>query len=253
MRFLDHRLDAAAAVVPAHLRNHAERALVVAAFGDLHVGVVTRGGETARAGRVVEVGRKVDAEDRGWGRFDGGLARFRGPRPGPRDPDWIAPVERQRGRAGRARRARPWLDGFEDMRDVAGAEHGVDLRDLLLQGVAVAFGEAAGDDQPAAGGLLPGGHLQNRVDRLLLGAVDEGAGVHDDDVGAVGVGRDLVAGLFSCAEHDLGIDEVLRAAEGNEADLHSAARGRLEDGGVEHPTTVHEPSRATQVLSDFSA
>ncbi len=65
-----------------------------------------------------------------------------------------------------------------------GAERGVDLRDLLAQLGVVALREAAGDDQslrPAQ--LLLAGHLQDRVHRLLLGAVDEGAGVDHDHVG----------------------------------------------------------------------
>jgi hypothetical protein len=34
-----------------------------------------------------------------------------------------------------------------------------------------------------------------------------------------------VAGLFGEAEHDLGIDEILRAAERDEADLHEWSFG----------------------------
>ncbi len=67
-------------------------------------------------------------------------------------------------------------------------------------------------------------HLEDGVDRLLLGRVDERAGVDDDDVGVAGVGGDLVPGLSRVAQHDLAVDEVLRAAERDEADLHGYSR-----------------------------
>jgi hypothetical protein len=84
-------------------------------------------------------------------------------------------------------------DGADDLRDFAGAEDGVDLRDLLPQLVAVSLGEAAGDDEaPAGAGRLVLRHLQDRVDRLLLRLVDERAGVDDDDIGRGRIVRQLV-------------------------------------------------------------
>ena len=63
-------------------------------------------------------------------------------------------------------------------------------------------------------------HLENRVDRLLLGVVDEGAGVHDEDVGRGRIVGQLVPRLLREPEHHFGIDEVLGTAEGHEANLH---------------------------------
>ena len=54
---------------------------------------------------------------------------------------------------------------------------------------------------------------------LLLGGVDEGAGVDDQDVGVGGVGCNLGAGEVEQAHHDFRVDEVFGAAEGDEADL----------------------------------
>ena len=115
----------------------------------------------------------------------------------------------------------PAADRLDDARHFAGAEDRIDFRDFLLELVAITLGQAPGDDQaPARRLLLQLGHLENRVDRLLLGPIDERTGVDDEHVGAVGFRRDLVARLFGQAKHHLGVDEILRAPEGDEADFH---------------------------------
>ena len=124
VRFVDHRLDAAATIVAAHLRDHAEGAFVVAALGDLHVGVVTRRGEAPRRGGVVEVGGQVDAKDRGrcarcFCHFRGPV-QFRDPSPETRAPHGIAAIEGERRRARHAWR-RAWGNRREDIGHVAGA------------------------------------------------------------------------------------------------------------------------------------
>ena len=82
--------------------------------------------------------------------------------------------------------------------------------------------EAPGDDQlPPGGLLLELGHLEDRVDRLLLRPVDEGAGVDDQHVGPRGLAGDLMPRRLGEAEHDLRIDEVLGAAERHDTDLHA--------------------------------
>jgi len=63
------------------------------------------------------------------------------------------------------------------------AEHRVGLWQRVGELAAVAFGEAAHGDN-----LLSGvGSREQRVDRILLGGVDEAAGVHDHDVGVAGL------------------------------------------------------------------
>ena len=61
-------------------------------------------------------------------------------------------------------------------------------------------------------------HLEDRVDALFLGRVDERAGVDDDDVGVVGRVDQRVAGGLDLAEHQLGVDLVLRTTERHEVD-----------------------------------
>ncbi len=75
--------------------------------------------------------------------------------------------------------------------------------------------EAAGDDHPA----VLADRLADRLEALLLGAVEKAAGVDQHDVGAGIVARERVA-LRAQRRHDaFGVDERLRAAEADEADF----------------------------------
>ena len=56
------------------------------------------------------------------------------------------------------------------------------------------------DEAPARDLLFQLGHLQNRVDRFLLGAVDEGAGVNHEHVRSACVGGHLMACYFRDTE-----------------------------------------------------
>src|SRR4029078_13653547 len=79
------------------------------------------------------------------------------------------------GRPGRRRRA---VDGPDDRLDLAGAEDDVDFRGLAFLFIAMSLGQAPRPDElPAAACGLVLAQLENRVDRLLLGPVDERAGV----------------------------------------------------------------------------
>ena len=111
----------------------------------------------------------------------------------------------------------PSREHASEREHVARAEEVIDLGQLL--------GEL-GRDSAATGSRRRPGCLQRRaascrpaedgVDRLLFGALDEAAGVDDDDLGRRRVVDQAVAGLVADTEHDLGIDSVFRAAERNE-------------------------------------
>ena len=60
----------------------------------------------------------------------------------------------------------------------------------------------------------------------MLGSVDEGAGIDDDDVRFGGIRGHGHAGLGEVTDHDLGIDQVLGATQGDEAyfDRHGGIR-----------------------------
>ena len=209
-RFVDDRLGRPAAVVAAQRRDDAERALVVAAFGDLHVGVVPRRREDSAACRRRRCRSAAPAACR--------VPRLRAAAPGRRS---CAAVPRKNV-SGDAPSGTPppiarTISGTSPVPRTASIS-GISA----LQLVAIALGQAAGHDQPLAGAvLLVPRHLENRVDRFLLGRVDERAGVDDEHVGLRRVLRQLVPRLLREAEHHLGVDEVLRTTERNETNLHN--------------------------------
>ena len=89
---------------------------------------------------------------------------------------------------------------------------GEGIADLLGLGA-----HAAGDDDLA----VFGHRLADGVEALGLGAVEETAGVDDDDVGAVMPPGDLVAFRSQMRDDPLAVDQGLRAAEADEGNLRS--------------------------------
>ena len=182
----------AAAVAAADAGDGAVGAGVVAAFGDFEVGGVRGGEEVAGVAVVGEVGG------------DGGGVGFFG-----------AAGEEVFGDGG-------------DAADEVDADEAVDFREAGDEVAGVALGEAAGDEEFLVGGdgaLLPGAAGgDDGVDGFLLGGVDEGAGVDDEEVGLLGGGAG-VAGGEEVAKHDFGVDEVFGAAEGDDCDVGHAGVG----------------------------
>ena len=107
------------------------------------------------------------------------------------------------------RNASRFQNGFK----FAGADYGVDFRNVLADFVAIALYEAAGDDElfGRAGGFVAR-HFEDGVDGLLLGGVDETAGVDDEDLGLFRASGQARAGAVQQPHHHLGIDEVFGAA-----------------------------------------
>ena len=138
----------------AQRRDDTERALVVAPFGDLDVRVVFRRRHQARRVRVIEIGRQRVRRVAGRHKACPYMIRDA---VGRGNPCGCPAVKYERGRGA--------ADRVDDVRHLAGAEDRVDFRDLLLQFIAMALGEASGDDEPAAGAVsLVPRHLENRVD-----------------------------------------------------------------------------------------
>src|SRR5262252_4806466 len=82
-----------------------------------------------------------------------------------------------------ARRRRRTADGPDDVRYFASSEDGVDFRNFLAELVAVALRKTAGHDETLTVALcLVPRHVEDRVNRFLLGGVDESASIDDDDV-----------------------------------------------------------------------
>ncbi len=107
------------------------------------------------------------------------------------------------------------------------ADHGIHFRHILADLVAIALHQAAGHDQLAriAGDFVLG-HLQDGVDRFLLGFIDERAGVHHQDVRRLGTVRNLRPGPVKQAHHDLAVDQVFGATQAYKAN----ARALFEHG-----------------------
>ena len=188
--FADDGLLGTGAVLAADFRDDAERAGVVAAFRDLHVGHVTRGESEAGGGVVGDEDRLLC--DRIEGVFAEGAVE-------------------------------DLADDGGDLGDLVEADEGVDFGEETGEVFLKALGEAAGDEDLL---LLTGGVCLSGVDGvddggdgLVLGDVDEGAGVDDEDVGEVRFRGHDHAFLLEVADHDFGIDEILGAAEGDETDL----------------------------------
>ena len=140
-RFAHDGFKAAAAELPAQLRNDAERAGMIAALGDLDVRGVARRGQARAAWRR---DRETQA----------------------------APAE--------VRASSPWtacrIPSTSSV-PMTASTSGM----LLADGVAVALHQAAGDDQAARPAeFLVLGHLEDGVHRLLLCRLDEAAGVHNE-------------------------------------------------------------------------
>ena len=165
-------------IIAANQRNRTVGAAVVAAVRDLHVGRVGRGGQNAAA---VEEALAVVHVDRALARH--GLVQH-----------------------------------VVQARVVRHAHEAVHLRHLRGQRVGIALGQTARDEQlfqPA--GLLVLRHLKDCVDGLLLGRLDEAAGVDEDDLRLGGIVDDLVAPVAQHAQHVFRIHQIFRAAQGNHA------------------------------------
>ena len=61
--------------------------------------------------------------------------------------------------------------------------------------------------------------FENGTDTLLLGRIDEAAGIHQHYIRIIGIGGQFVAMALGIAEKDLGIDEILGATETDQADF----------------------------------
>ena len=103
----------------------------------------------------------------------------------------------------------------------ANADNGIDLGDFLNDLLLVALSQAAGhnDLEVRIFLLVLAGH-QDILDSFGLGGLDEAAGVDDDNVSLGGVSHGGVAVLDEGVAEYVGVDLVLRAAEGDNGNFH---------------------------------
>ena len=220
-RLLQDVAGAAADEGAAEAGDRAERAAPVAAAGELEGGHRAAVEATAYAAGA---GRRSAHAHVGRGRMTGDAERG-GVALDRRDRQQLAPVLRGVGLVGLPRddRAQP----RRDVGVVVEAEHRVGLGQRLGEVLAVALGQAAhGHDGLGVPGLLEVGGLEQGVDRVLLGRLDEAARVDDHGLGVGGVRDEQEAAGLQPPGQLLGVDLVAGAPEG-----HHRHRGR--DGGIE--------------------
>ena len=113
------------------------------------------------------------------------------------------------------------MHGFDDVLAIEYTHEAIDARFLGEELGLMPLHQAAGDDQLAGtANLLVFSHFEDGVDRFLLGGVDETAGVDHQDVGLVGLMRQLVASGDQLAHHDFAVDEILGATQTDKTDFH---------------------------------
>ena len=130
--------------------------------------------------------------------------------------------------------------GSQNRFQLPGPDDRVDLWNVLLDLIAIALNQASGDDDPARfAACLVLHHLEDGVDRLLFGGIDEAAGVDDDNFRVFRVGGQLGTVVVQQTHHHFGVDQVLGAAERDEAHLRFSRGG---NGGFEngrrHPSIL---------------
>ncbi len=108
----------------------------------------------------------------------------------------------------------------DEMMELRKAEKQIDLRNLLLQFLLVSLNETTDRDDRLHAALLQFRGFEHRVDRFLLRRVDEAAGIDEDDVGRLELGRDDGAVPDQLADEPLRVHGRFVTAEGDDAQLH---------------------------------
>src|SRR5512133_1859102 len=103
---------------------------------------------------------------------------------------------------------------------VTGADEDIHLGQFMGQFFLITLRQAPRNDQGVAAAIaLALGQVQDGIDTFLLGLFDKGTGIDDDNIGIFFVSGDLVLLLGEHPQHDLGINQVLRAAKADHADF----------------------------------
>jgi hypothetical protein len=172
--FASDGFDSAASVFAPHLRDDAEGAGVITAFGDFDVGEVFWGEAPAGGIEVGDVNGQVVGHEVFGGRACG-------------------PSEDTAYNGG---------DFFE----LVEADEGIDFGEFPGEFGGEALGHAACDDEALIGAATMEATiavgLEDGGDAFGFGRVDEGAGINDKDVGFGGVGGEFHAGGAKVAEHN---------------------------------------------------
>ena len=106
--------------------------------------------------------------------------------------------------------------------DLVETHEGIDLGKLDGEIGGIPLGKTPPDDEFLSGlGTVKAATMcfEDRPDALLLGRIDESAGVDKYHVCFIGLRGEFVAVEFCIAENNLGVDEVLGATEADQSDF----------------------------------
>jgi hypothetical protein len=104
--------------------------------------------------------------------------------------------------------------------DLVRPDNSVHLGHILLDIAPIALNKTARHHETLrVADLLVFGHLQNRVNRFPFGRIDKTAGIDDQNICLIGMGRQFVAMGGEFAHHDFTVDEILGATEADETDF----------------------------------
>ena len=176
------------AILTANARDAAERARMVAAFGNLHVRSMLRCETHPGRGEIGHV-----------------LRRSR-------------PINCRRALLQNLPHNR------SDAWHLVQTDNGVNLGQIAAQLLRISLRQAASHDQcPALAGFTELVQLENRINGFLLGLVDEPAGINDQYIGLFGVVSQDHPVARERAEHDFAVHEVLGATEADQPDFNGSA------------------------------
>ena len=193
--FGKNRFGRAAAMFAAHLRNDAKTARVVAAFGDLEKYGMSRSEAKTRGIVIWNVSRTRTRK----GELISGFGTLL--------------VEQT-------------LHDFAEFRDLVQADERIYFGDRLPQLVSESLRHATAYDQLLIRALVQSAPLvgfENGFDRFFLRRIDKRAGIDHENVGFVGLGRNLHPALQDASEHDFRVDQIFRATETDHSDFASAS------------------------------
>jgi hypothetical protein len=212
--FADDGFLGAGTMLAADLGDDAEGAGVVAAFGDFDVGHVVRREAEAGCGVV------------------GNVARLGGDG-----------VERA---VCLKITLQSLADNGGDVGDLVEPDEGIDFGEEAGKVFLKTLGEAAchNDFLFFARGVFLSGvdGVDDGADGFVFGNIDKRAGVDDESIGKLGIRHESHAFILQVSEHDLGVDEVLGTAKGNESNL-----GRHDLGRKKRPPAYAQRPRKTRI------
>ena len=114
------------------------------------------------------------------------------------------------------------VDNPADISKAVRTNNGINLRQAFKQLVSIALAQAASHNQIFAAALrLIFAHLQHSIDGFFLCAFNKAAGVDNNQISFRRIIRNLQLFITDNAQHNLGINKILRTAKADHAYFHT--------------------------------